>query len=317
MNSTGITKATCFGLDSLRFELTPPVVITAIVVSVCHALFSIIAIFGNGLLLYVLARKPQLQCPSNVLIASLSMTDFIVGLVVQPLCVLSRAFELRKSHLCEVKLVYSYFGILCSGASYLNITLISIDRWYAVCYPFQYVAKATINKYITVVMIVWLSWAAITVFPFTGVISPRVYSVVLGLTCLLGITIISVCYYSIHKVAKAHKRSISVQVARGDSSCDARVDRQKEQQKSNTSAILIVVLLLCYLPNVTCVVLEIFIPNSLLLSYVVMRWTSLLMFINSSLNPILYSIKTKDIRLAISRLVRQRIGQFQLRIFPM
>ena len=324
MNSTEMIKTACFGLKMLLFKPTKAVVITAVGVSICNALFSITAILGNGLMLFLLATKPRLRCPSNVLIASLCITDFLVGLIVQPLHILFTVNEIHDKHLCNVKLIYSYFAYLCGGASYLNISLISIDRWYAVCHPFRYVTKTTMKKYIISVVIVWFSWAIMTLLPFIDAIPLRMFNIVLLVTGVFGMVIISTCYYFIHKVAKDHKQKISASisfaippsVSFAISPSRSRVAMLREKWKSNAIAIVVVALLICYFPYTICNLLGVFLDRNIALSYIAWNWTSLLVFINSSLNPVLYSTGNRDIRLAVAHEFRQRISLFHSKIVP-
>ena len=316
MNDTRITKNACFGLKTFPFEPTTSVVITAVGVSICNALFAITAVLGNILMLFVLATRPGLRCPSNFLIASLCVTDFVVGLIVQPLHVVSRVYEISETHLCNVKLTYAYFAFLCSGASFLNITLISMDRWYAVCHPFEYAAQATIKKHAIAVACIWFSWALMTLLPFISVISPKAYSIVLVVATVLCIVIITICYFFIYKVVQEHKRKISVPVSLHNATSDPGAARMKEHRKSNTMAIVIATLLLCYIPNMVCSLLESVIGYSQSLGYVAWHWTGLLVFLNSSFNPLLYCIRSRDIRIAAFTEIHQRTGLFKSKVKP-
>lgn len=305
-----MAKTFCFGLKSFHFQPTTPVVGTAVGVSVFNILFSITAVLGNSMMLFVLTTKPSLRCPSNLLIASLCVTDFVVGLVVQPLHIVSRLYEIKNIHLCSVKLVYAYFAFLCSGASFLNITLISLDRWYAVCHPFRYSLNATIKTHVIGVAVVWLLWTVMTLQPFIGAVSPKQYNAVLVAATVLCVVVISICYFFIYKVVRDHKRKISAAVPCDNETCPSKTARVKEQRKSNTMAIVIATLFLCYIPNIVCSLLESILGFSLALGYVAWHWTSLLVFVNSSLNPFLYCIRSRDIRHALFLEVHKRTGLF-------
>ena len=50
-------------------------------------------------------------------------------------CVTLYASEMRHMHLCSLKMVYAYLGYVCSGASMLTLSVISLDRWFAITMP--------------------------------------------------------------------------------------------------------------------------------------------------------------------------------------
>lgn len=314
MNNTGSVAAACFGLKTFHFKTTTPVIVTAVGVSVFNTLFSLLAVLGNGLMLFILATTRSLRCPSNFLVASLCVTDLIVGLIVQPLHVISRLYEVKNVHLCHVKLTYAYFAFLCSGSSFLNITLISLDRWYAVCHPFRYIAETTIKKYAIVVAIVWLSWTIMTLLPFIGVIHAKEYNIVLVAATVICVIIVIISYSCIYKVVQDHRRVMSAPVSLDNQTFDSRAANAKEHRKSNTMAIVIVALLICYIPNIICSLLESVLGFSLALGYVAWHWTGLLVFLNSSLNPFLYCIRSRDIRHAVFGEIHKRTGLFKSHI---
>ena len=305
MNQSGLNTS-CFGLKTIVFERNTRVVITAIGVSVFNVIFALTATLGNGLMLHILTTKPCLRTPSNLLLSSLCVTDFLVGLVVQPLHVVSRIYEVHNVHLCTVKLVYAYFAFLCSGASFLNVSLIGLDRFYAVCYPFRYAARASTKRYTVVVATVWLLWAGLTALPFVGAIAPGQYSMVLTVSGALAIAVIIACYSAIYRVTRQHRKKISNAPSLGTFTNEVRSQRVKEHRRSNTMAIIILVLFACYLPNLVCSMLESIVGFNLDLAYVAWHWTGLLVFFNSSLNPVLYCIRNKDIRNSVIREIRRR-----------
>ena len=111
---------------------------TAIVSSTINAAMSVSATLGNALIIYVILIHRRLQNPSNILLASLSVTDLLIGLIEQPLSVVRRSMEIENIHICIIRLTYFYVGFLCPVASAVNIALIGLDRCFAVLCPFEY-----------------------------------------------------------------------------------------------------------------------------------------------------------------------------------
>ncbi len=390
MNDSGALNASCFGLKSFAFKPTTAVVVTAIGVSIFNAIFAVTATISNGLMLYILATKPCLKSPSNLLLLSLCVTDFLVGLIVQPLHVVSRIYEIRNIHLCTVKLIYAYFAFLCSGASFLNMMLISMDRCYAVSLPFRYIQKASIKRYKIVIAAMWVSWCCITLLPFIHVISAEQYNKITVAAAGLAIVVIIACYSVIFCVSRKVRRAISFSQTLGtfdnsissqnhsnhshhhdrnqyhnhgnnhndfnnhnqnqkdntdhkhshsqnhnhshnqyhdqyhnhcfnhnhygnhnynhnhDHNHNHNVQQKKEKHRSNTMGIVILALFICYTPNLVCILLEAIFGFSLNLAYIAWHWTGLLVFFNSSLNPVIYCVRNRDIRRTLFREIKRR-----------
>ncbi|XP_041742769.2 trace amine-associated receptor 13c-like [Coregonus clupeaformis] len=118
------------------------------------SLISAVTIFLNMLVIISISHFKQLHTPTNLLILSLAVTDFLVGLIVMPavtVAVMESCWVLWKYY-CEF---FLYIGYLIVYLSLGNLVLISIDRYVAVCDPLLYHSKITIPRIMRSISITW------------------------------------------------------------------------------------------------------------------------------------------------------------------
>ena len=116
---------------------------------------SLLAIFGNFLVMISVLHFKQLHSPANFLIASLACADFLVGVTVMPFSMVrsvescwyfgARFCALHSS--CDVAFCYSSLFHLC---------FISIDRYIAVTDPLVYPTKFTVSVSGVCISISWI-----------------------------------------------------------------------------------------------------------------------------------------------------------------
>jgi len=74
-----------FKNDSVTDYSAPTNVIVVIVNFILNATLMLIAIIGNSLVIAAIFRTPRLRSPSTTLLCSLPVSDFLVGVLDQPL----------------------------------------------------------------------------------------------------------------------------------------------------------------------------------------------------------------------------------------
>ena len=131
----------CYKLNTKTYLLIDNPSTICILLHVVIGFLSFITICGNLLVIISIIYFRQLHTPTNYLILSLAVADFLVGLLVFPLalkfpfvsCMLGNPF-------CYIRTMFD--NILCIS-SFLNLSCISIDRYYSVCQPLTYQSKIT------------------------------------------------------------------------------------------------------------------------------------------------------------------------------
>ncbi|CAL2050417.1 unnamed protein product [Caenorhabditis brenneri] len=133
------------------------------------ALFLLViwTIFANSLVFIVLYKNPRLQTVPNLLVGNLAFSDLALGLIVLPLSsVYAIAGEwVFPDALCEV---FVSADILCSTASIWNLSIVGLDRYWAITSPVAYMSKRNKRTAGIMILSVWISSALISLAPLLG-----------------------------------------------------------------------------------------------------------------------------------------------------
>lgn len=124
-------------------------------------------IVANTLVFVVLYKNPRLQTVPNLLVANLAFSDLCLGIIVLPLSsIYAVANEwLFTSTLC---VVFVSADILCSTASIWNLSIVGLDRYWAITTPTAYMAKRNKRTAALLILSVWFSSALISLAPLVG-----------------------------------------------------------------------------------------------------------------------------------------------------
>ena len=264
-----------------------------------HAILSLTSLTGNVLILIALQRVSSLHSSSKLLFRCLSCTDLIVGLFSQPIFVTYLMAIVNKNwNICELteSLAFISGSILC-GESISTLTAISVDRLLALLLKLRYRQIVTFNR---VRLFVTISWITNIAYAMTYLWSKRLFFAGSCAWLLLLLSISSCCYLKIYVSLRRQQAQIQgFQVNPGASLNMARY------KKTVSSALWIYfTLLLCYLPYTIAVTVSAFHGLSQCIAF---AWniSGILVFLNSSLNPILYCWKIREVKQAVKETITQ------------
>ena len=147
-------------------------------------------------------------------------------------------------------------------------------------------------------MSLWLI-SCITAFIF--VFLPTSNEIVAAVILMIGYVLTTVAYVRIYKVVKYHQN----QIYRQNQLQNAQTREAFRQKKSAYNAIFVyLVFLACYLPHLLSVIL--YVTNTSELLFFVAHYPSLfLIFLNSSLNPLVYCWRYREIRQSVKSTVKK------------
>ncbi|XP_068714933.1 melanocyte-stimulating hormone receptor-like [Montipora foliosa] len=295
-------NSTTFGQFFCSSDLSSEVHDQLIFISALNAFLSISAFLGNTLILIALRKESSLHTPSKVLLGNLATTDLCVGLISEPLYVTLLVTKLQEHwNICLYLLdpVFVTTTILC-GASLLTVTAISVDRLLALLLRLKYRQVVTLKRINLVVITCWVVSIVSSSMRFYSnpIITSRYTNIVVSLCLLTSIF----CYAKIFVNLRHHQHQVQDQVQQLNQTNQLNIARYR---KAVFSALwLQFTLVVCYLPQVIPLTLIIHSEPS---SSVALAWsyTFTLVFLNSSLNPILYSWKIEEVRQAVKDTIRQ------------
>ena len=271
-------------------------------IAVLNAFLSITAFLGNVLVLVALRKDSSLHPPSKLLLRSLAVTDLCAGLFSEPLYVTLLVTVVNEHwNICRYVAVASYTtGVLLTLASLLTLTAISVDRLLALLLGLRYRQVVTLKRTRWIIIAFWVLSAGLATmsllwnFPITSSCRTIVVSL-----CLVTSTF---SYTKIFLTLRRHQNQVQDQVQQPNQTNQLNIARFRKAV--STALWLQFTLIVCYLPLVISA--SLFMTTEPSSSHiVVLSYTITLVFLNSSLNPILYCWKIDEVRQAMKETIRQ------------
>ncbi|CAF0843025.1 unnamed protein product [Rotaria sordida] len=135
-----------------------------ILIAIFGSITSVLTVLGNILVMLAFFLDRQIRQPTNYFILSLSVSDFLIGLLSMPLLTIyiySKEWPLN-AIICDIWLSLDYTVCLTSIYTVLFIT---IDRFYSVKMPAKYRKWRTKRK---INIMITITWAVPTLIFFTS-----------------------------------------------------------------------------------------------------------------------------------------------------
>ena len=284
--------------------------VAAAVLSLAACPFTILL---NALVMVAVKTKRRLQTHPNILLACLALTDLMVGLVVQPLHITKTIFLLQGNEFhdfCDIDLAFTFFFIISCFASFFHLFLISGERYLAVKHGFSHANAVTKTRLVFFSAVAWIAAVfSIFVASYSKVVAFGFITATFSSFIVLQILV--------YKEARRHEQHIlSLQVSE-----EARAKFKKEMKALKVTTIILVTLFLCFfLPLfIIFVTWQIFTNISPDVKTSFCHFSLLPTMINSVLNPVIYTVRKREFRVAFIELILkknlQEAEEFDLRLF--
>ena len=300
MNSTTFE---CFYLkiywDQVRHDVTGSIL--SCVVTTVFALI-MTAILGNGIVMLVIWKTRELHLPSFTLLFCLAASDILVGLVAQPCFVAYKVAKLLDhfSTYCKLRMIQFFCGWITAGVSFLTLSGVCIDRLLALTLHLRYSSLITVPRMVMVIVGIWVISSAGTIIKFwfdKWVILPAI----LAVSTLL---MIAFCTSKIFQITLKHQRQINAQNHTMTHLEPNTVNVIKCKNSAVTVLYVYGLLLVFYLPFLVAMILEAINgpTQSVRMAY---EYSTTVVLINSSINPIIYCWRIKLVRSAVKQYLRR------------
>ena len=267
------------------------------IIIVVNAFTAFTAIVFNSLTIQAIRKTPSLPKPLKTLLLSLAVSDVAVGLIAQPFLIvnLNIVFKTFPKMLWVIQLALA-------NASFLGIVALSLDRFLAVHLHLRYQELVTHKRILGQAISAWVFSALLPLFyVWIDEIKKLInITIIIWSLCFIFITVISVRLYFAVRHHANQIQALQVQEAaqNGDLANASRL------RKSAVSIFYVYfVFLACYLPFY-CTFLAGDIFKVFLISKNLFYFSQTLMFINSTLNPVIYCWRMRDIRRSIKDILR-------------
>ncbi|XP_060931110.1 nociceptin receptor isoform X2 [Limanda limanda] len=277
-----------------------------VTIVVVYMIVCVIGLVGNFLVMYVIIRYTKMKTATNIYIFNLALADslFLATLPFQGTDVFLGFWPFGNT-LCKVVVSIDYYNMFTST---FTLTVMSMDRYVAVCHPVKALDMRTPHKAKVVNICVWVLASAfgipamvlgnieedsgLTVECIMVLPEPRSHWDQVFGTCvfffsfLIPVAIISFCY------SLMVKRLRSVRILSGSKEKDRNLRRI-------TRMVLVVVaaFVVCWTPIQIMVLAQSLGFNlSSMFTLVLMHFCIALGYVNSSLNPVLYAFLDENFK---------------------
>ena len=232
----------------------------------------------------------------------LSLISVVVGLLVEPFYLGLLLNWLQRDDTSEA-VCTAYKALACpfSAASFFGVIALSGDRFLAVHLHLRYQELVTPKRVVAVVISIWVFSLLQSLFYLW--LSPDIsYFVftVFGVVCL---AFLAMLYFKIYFTVRRHRNQIRAlhvqQIAQND-----QITHAARLRKSAGGVFYVyLVFLLCSLPQFCSFAIVLTSDLSTVVNVFSLSSVTLL-FLNSSLNPVIYCWKMRQIRRAVRGIVR-------------
>ncbi|KAI5086576.1 trace amine associated receptor 14g, partial [Silurus meridionalis] len=304
-----------------------------ILLYVCSAAVVLLTVCGNLLIIISVLHFKQLHTPTNMLVLSLAVSDFLIGALLMPsiLILTIESCWIFGRFFCTFFLLIS--GVLVIVSIY-TIALISVDRYLALSHPFLY-TKIISRR--TMSIAVYSNWCmclvyVATFFYFTGnfmdfVMCPgecvyfinEVWALIdLVLSFIFPFSVIIILYTRVFLIAKKHATAIrelnnhtrpQTQKITSHSTHELQKitshSMKSERKAAKVLGILVSVFLLCLLPYYIYTLLGSVIEIQMETIYKI----TILLCLNSTINPFIYALFYPWFRRCIKIIITLQIFQ--------
>ena len=272
-----------------------------IVYLVFCCMLSLTIVVGNIFVIIAFKLNYKLRTVTNLGLVSLAFSDFLVGLISIPLWIYFDASFNESERSAYMLGLVALFDIFNGSASIFQLTAISMERCFSVVAPLRHRTMSNSSHYRTV-FLVWI--LAITcsltyVFPYTGLINVKWYTICNTLVCfVIPWAIMTGSYYLLFRCVK--KRNLNSPAS---------------NQPFNWASQRKIIITLLIVSGLFTIAWSPFFIVNLLHHYWppwhqhhvhnvhVRRFPKLMQYINSGINPFVYSYRNKDFRSTFKRII--------------
>ncbi|XP_031162445.2 trace amine-associated receptor 13c-like [Sander lucioperca] len=300
-------------------KLTPPRFEVMLIHTLLYSI-SLLTVALNLLVIISVSHFRQLHTPTNILLLSLAVSDFLVGLVLMP-------GEIFRNTSCWflgdlVCTMFNYISGIISVSSVGDMVLISVDRYVAICDPLHYTTRITVNRVKLCVCLCWLYSVSYNfLYLKDNLTQPGRYNSCYGecvividnisvtidlvLTFIVPVILIIALYLRVFAVAVSQARVMRSHITAVTLQLSVTPKAKKSELKAARNlGVLVVVFLMCFCPYYS-----VSLAGDSLVSASSVSYGLFVFYCNSCLNPVIYALFYPWFRKAVKLIITLQILQ--------
>ncbi|XP_078347971.1 melanocyte-stimulating hormone receptor-like [Oculina patagonica] len=256
----------------------------------------------NIVTIHAIRKTSSLSKSLKTLLLSLAVSDVGVGLLVQPFYTALLAMWLQENDPgCNTYNVFSIIGNCLSAASFFGVVAVSVDRFLAIHLHLRYQELVTHKRVVAVVISIWVFSAFLSLLMVW--VSFDVKSLIVFILGFVFVVVTTLIYIRIYLAVRRHKNQIQALQVQQVAQTDEMANFASLIKFAVGIFYVYLVFLACYLPFfISLASLKILGPSIALKRFFI--FSSMPVFLNSSLNPVIYCWKMRHIRHAIMDILR-------------
>ena len=265
------------------------------------------AIMLNSITIHAIRKTSSLPKPLKTLLMSLAVSDFSVGLLVHPLYITLLAMNLEQYPENNTTLSNTYFAFInisnfLSWASFFGVLALTVDRFLAIHLHLRYQEFVTHKRVVAVVISIMLLSSFLSSVPWW---TPGSFRQIYTAFDVFSFAILTLVFCKIDLTVRRHRNQIqSLQVQQDEGQNHEMMANYARLVKLALGTFYVyLVFLLCYLP-LTCVRIVLIISRFNTTTWHILHYSWTMVFLNSSLNPLIYCWKMRHIRRAVINIMQ-------------
>ena len=277
-------------------------------------------IMGNSLVIIIHSKSQNIR-GTDRLITGLAVADLLCSIFLTPVPTASRlSYDWVGNMYC--KLVFSnVFVWIPFIASMYTLCMISMERFFAIVYPFVYRAKVTPSRIKFVFIPIWLSAIMINIGSFVvNAVHPESCQCVVHFSGLFGkmlqgvvlflfeyvIPIGLMLFAHVRTIRELHTEARALKSIRVESTCLTLNLLQARERVLQMLFVVVMTFIICWTPDQFCYLFysigildDDFLHSPLYMTFL------LLAYVNSCANPFIYTARNPEFRHALKVLFRK------------
>lgn len=191
-------------------------------------------------------------------------------------------------------------AVIAAGVSLSTMTAISVDRFLALHYHMRYPDVMTVHRAMYTIVGLWLLNFLVSLLVFLKVAA---YYLAIAISIPIYLIISSFSYIKIYKILCRHQLQIVAQ-QRAMGSLNNENNTLQSAKSAKNTFLYYIAMILCYTPLFIAMTILFFFPNHWTVDW---NLTDTATFMNSSMNPLLYCWRLRELRRAIVKITSKML----------